>query len=56
MNAKYLLSLPEHELEIIVKKKLDYLIAEGIVVQIGEKFRLKTQKELDKEMRKLLSE
>jgi hypothetical protein len=56
MNTKQLLDLPKEELEALVRKKLDYLVAEGMVVQIGNKFRLKTQKELDEEIVALLTD
>jgi hypothetical protein len=56
MNAKQLLDLPKEELEALVRKKLDYLVAEGMVVQIGDKFRLKTQKELNSELADLLAD
>ena len=32
MDAEYLLSLPQDELENIVRKKLEYLIKEGMVL------------------------
>ena len=56
MDAEYLLSLPQDELENIVRKKLEYLIKEGMVLQVGDKFRLKTQKEIDRETRSLLAD
>jgi hypothetical protein len=55
MSAEQLLSLSKDELEILVRKKLDYLIAEGMVVQIGNKYRLKTQKEINNELDFILS-
>lgn len=55
MDENYILNLSREELEIVVKKKLDYLIAEGMVIQIGNKYRLKTQKELDDELDFILS-
>jgi len=54
MDAEYLLSLPQEELENIVRKKLEYLVEEGMVLQVGDKFRLKTEAELDEEMMTLL--
>lgn len=33
-----------------VKKALDYLIAEGFVVKVGNKYRLKTEEEISKEI------
>jgi hypothetical protein len=56
MDAKQLLDLSCEELEALVRKKLDYLVTEGLVVQIGNKFRLKTQKELDHELVALLAD
>ncbi len=56
MDAEYLLSLPQEELENIVRKKLEYLVAEGMVLQVGDKFRLKTEEELNDEMMSLLVE
>jgi hypothetical protein len=55
MSAEQLLSLSKNELEILVRKKLDYLIAEGMVIQIGNKYRLKTQKEINNELDFILS-
>jgi hypothetical protein len=55
MDAEYLLSLPQEELENIVRKKLEYLIKEGMVLQVDNKFRLKTEEELDEEMTVLLA-
>lgn len=56
MDEDYILNLSREDLEIVVKKKLDYLIAEGMVVQIGNKYRLKTQKELNEELALLLAD
>jgi hypothetical protein len=36
-----------------IKKALQYLLNEGFVEQIGDKFRLKTNKELANEIRKM---
>jgi hypothetical protein len=33
-----------------VEKALEYLIAEGFVVKIGDEYRLKTEEELTKEL------
>lgn len=34
-----------------IKKTLNYLISEGFVKQVGDKFRLKTDNELKKEIK-----
>lgn len=39
-----------------IKNVLRYLINEGFVEQIGDKFRLKTNKELENEIRKIAKE
>lgn len=36
-----------------VKKALEYLINEGFVEQVGDEYRLKTKKELEKEIDKI---
>ena len=56
MDIKHILSLSQEELEVVVRKKLEYLIEEGLVVQIGNKFRLKTQNEQDCELADLLAD
>jgi hypothetical protein len=38
-----------------VQSALDYLIAEGIAIKIGDGYRLKTKKELQEEMSEILS-
>jgi hypothetical protein len=45
-----------NELEAAVRNSLNYLIEEGLVVQIGNKYRLKTQRELDQELQNLLTD
>ena len=44
------------QIEAQVKKSLKYLMDEGVVVQEGEYYRLKTQEEIDEELRLLLEE
>ena len=56
MDTEYLLSLPQEELENAIRKKLEYLIEEGMVLREGDKFRLKTQQELDEELNALLAD
>jgi hypothetical protein len=43
------------ELETMVKHSIDYLLKEGIIVQVGDKFRLKTKKEIKKELDSILN-
>jgi hypothetical protein len=43
-------SLPEVEKEKIIQKELDYLLAEGVVVKVGDKYRMKTKKEIQQEI------
>lgn len=45
----------DKELKKAIKQTLDYMIAEGMVVKIGNEYRLKTKKELQKELHKLLN-
>ena len=44
------------ELEEVVKHSLKYLLDEGIVVKTGNKFRLKTQKEIDQDLQSILKD
>jgi hypothetical protein len=42
--------LPEAEKEKIIQKEMDYLLAEGVVVKMGDKYRMKTEKEIQQEI------
>lgn len=44
------------KLEAQVKRSLQYLMDEGIVIQEGELYRLKTEEEIAEELRLLLEE
>jgi len=43
------------EVETHVKKSLQYLLDEGVIVKINDKYRLKTKKEIDKELQNILN-
>jgi len=45
----------DEELETMIKHSIDYLLKEGIIVQVGDKFRLKTKKEIKKELDSILN-
>ena len=44
------------ELEEIVKHSLKYLLDEGVIVKVNDKFRIKTQKEIDQELQSILKD
>ena len=44
-------NLDEDELKRQIVASLQYLIAEGMVVQEGDRYRLKTKKEINKELK-----
>ena len=44
------------EQEEYVQQKLNYLIAEGLVVKVGNKYRKKTKKEQQQELKKILQD
>jgi hypothetical protein len=46
--------IDKKELKKQIKQALKYLIAEGLVVKVGKKYRMKTPKEQEKELKKLL--
>jgi len=39
----------------VVQKELDYLEAEGVVVKIGDKYRMKTPQEIKKEIQDIFN-
>jgi len=41
------------ETERLVKHALDYLIAEGVVVKVGHRYRMKTEQEIQKELKRI---
>jgi hypothetical protein len=45
----------EHDVEGAVKQSLQYLLDEGVIVKIGDKYRLKTKKEIKKELNDILN-
>jgi hypothetical protein len=51
-----LTELSREELELQIKHSLDYLVAEGIVVKRGEYYRLKTEEEIEQELRDIENE
>jgi len=46
----------EQEQREMVQQTLNYMVAEGMVVKVPGGYRLKTEKELEKEMESILSE
>jgi isocitrate dehydrogenase len=44
-------NISKKETRRLVKNALDYLIAEGVVVKIGNKYRMKTKKEIARELK-----
>lgn len=47
--------LPEDCRVEIVQKELNYLETEGVVVKIGDKYRMKTPKEIQKELQDIFN-
>lgn len=45
----------EKEVEAAVKQSVKYLLDEGVIVKVGNKYRLKTQKEIRKEINDILT-
>jgi len=43
--------IDDEELRRQIVASLEYLIAEGMVVQVGDRYRLKTKKEIRKELK-----
>jgi hypothetical protein len=43
-------NLFDHEVEAAVKQSLQYLLDEGVIVKVKDKYRLKTKKEINKEI------
>ena len=56
MTIETFLNLPEKEQEQYIQHQLDYLITEGMVVKVGQKYRRKTKKEQQQELKKLLQD
>ena len=48
-------TLFEQDVEESVKHSLQYLLDEGVIVKIGDKYRLKTKKEIKKELNDILN-
>ena len=44
------------ELEEVVKHSLKYLLDEGIIIKIDDKFRLKTEKEINQDLKNILKD
>jgi len=45
--------LTKKETKKQVKKALDYLLAEGVIVKIGHRYRMKTKKEIETELKEI---
>ena len=45
--------LPKAEKEKIIRKELDYLLAEGVVTKKGDRYYLKTQKQIEQEIKNI---
>lgn len=50
MILKKFLNLTPKQKEKIIQDHLNYLLEEGVVVKMGDKYRLKTKKEIEKEL------
>jgi hypothetical protein len=48
-------TLFEQDVEGAVKQSLQYLLDEGVIVKIGDKYRLKTKREIKKELNDILN-
>jgi len=48
-------NLFDHEVEAAVKQSLQYLLDEGVIVKVKDKYRLKTKKEINKELEDILN-
>jgi hypothetical protein len=48
-------TLFDHEVEAAVKQSLQYLLDEGVIVKVKDKYRLKTKKEINKELEDILN-
>jgi hypothetical protein len=45
--------LTKRETKKQVKKALDYLLTEGVVVKVGHRYRMKTKKEIEAELKEI---
>jgi hypothetical protein len=50
MTIKQYNNLPDKDKEKIIQNELDYLLTEGVVVKVGDKYRLKTKQEIQQEI------
>ena len=48
-------TLFERDVESAVKQSLQYLLDEGVIVKVGDKYRLKTKREIKKELNDILN-
>lgn len=48
-------TLFDGEVEKAVKHSIKYLLEEGVIVKVGNKYRLKTKKEINKELNDILN-
>jgi len=53
MTMKQYNNLPDKEKEKLVQNELDYLLTEGVVVKVGDKYRLKTEQEIEQEIKNI---
>lgn len=45
----------EKDVEDAVKQSLQYLLDEGVIVKIGDKYRIKTKREINKELEDIIN-
>jgi phage antirepressor YoqD-like protein len=43
------------EVEKAVRQSIKYLLEEGVIIKVGSKYRLKTKKEINKELEDILN-
>jgi hypothetical protein len=47
--------LSEQDRETVIQNHMDYLLKEGVVIKIGDKYRLKTDKEIQNEIQNIFN-
>lgn len=50
MTTKQYNKLSDEDKQKVIQHELDYLLAEGVVVKMGDKYRLKTEQEIKQEI------
>ncbi len=55
MGWKKFSDLSEQDRTNAIQKHMDYLLEEGVVVKTGDKYRLKTEKEIQKEIQNIFN-